>query len=340
MVAYNYLGNSGLRVSNICLGTMTFGATTTEAEARKIIDHARAEGVNFLDTADAYNGGKSEAMVGKLIEKDRDAWVLATKVGQQDGPPQRKMGLSRKWMMEAIDSSLERLRTDYVDIYYLHHVDWDTPLSETVATVGDIIASGKAHYWGFSNHRGWQIGELVRLADQMGVPRPVIAQPMYNLVMRQPENDYLPACEYYGIGVAPFSPLARGVLTGKYDPKAPTKKPPKGSRADLKDNSLLNRDFRPETFEIIERLRKHCDARGMSLIDFAMLWVLNCKAVTSVIAGPRTNGQWKAYLGASKHEFAVEDEALVNEMVSPGHPSTQGFNESRYPPRGRLARVG
>ncbi len=339
MISYNYLGNSGLRVSDICLGTMTFGATTADAEARKIIDHARDSGVNFLDTADAYNGGKSETMLGKLIEKGRDAWVLASKVGQQDGPPQRKMGLSRKWMMEAIDASLKRLRTDYVDIYYLHHIDWDTPLAESVATMGDIIAAGKARYWGFSNHRGWQIGELIRLCDETGTPRPVIAQPMYNLVMRQPENDYLPACEYYGIGVAPFSPLARGVLTGKYDPKNPTKKPPKNSRADLKDNSLLTRDFRIETFEIVEKIRKHAGKRGMSVIDFAVLWVLNNRAVTSVIAGPRTNGQWKSYLDALKHEFTVEDEALVNSLVASGHPSTPGFLDPRYPPTGRFARI-
>lgn len=339
MVSYNYLGKSGLRISDICLGTMTFGGTTAEAEARKIVDHARETGVNFIDTADAYTGGKSETMVGKLIEKDRDDWVLATKVGQQDGPPKRKMGLSRKWMMEAMDASLSRLRTDYVDIYYLHHIDWDTPLEETVGTVGDIIAAGKARFWGFSNHRGWQIGELVRLADQLGVPRPVIAQPMYNLVMRQPENDYLPACEYYGIGVAPFSPLARGVLTGKYDASNPTKKPPKGSRADKGDNSLLTRDFRPETFAIVEKLRKHCDKRGVSLIDFAMQWVLNCASVSSVIAGPRTLGQWKAYVGSSDSSFTAADEALVDSLVAPGHPSTAGFNEQRYPPRGRQPRV-
>jgi aryl-alcohol dehydrogenase (NADP+) len=340
MVGYNYLGHSGLRVSNISLGTMAFGAATREAEARKMLDLARDVGVNFIDTADAYEGGKAETVVGKLIEKDRDDWVLATKTGQQDGPPKRKMGLSRKWMMQAIDASLQRLRTDYVDIFYLHHIDWDTPMEESVQTIADIIASGKARYWGFSNHRGWQIGELVRLAEQVGAPRPVIAQPMYNLVMRQVENDYLPACEYYGIGVAPFSPLARGVLTGKYDPKDPKKKAPKNSRADRGDNSILNRDFRPETFAIVETLRKHCAKRGMSLVDFAIQWVLNCSTVTSVIAGPRTNAQWKSYLDALKHEFTAEDEALVNGLVAAGHPSTPGFNEPRYPPMGRRARAG
>ena len=193
---YRYLGKSGLRVSTMCLGTMNFGDTTSEAEARKMMDLARKNGVNFVDTADAYHAGKSESMLGKLLKKDRADWVLATKVGQQDGPPERKRGLSKKWMYEAIDDSLDRLGTDYVDIYYMHHVDWETPLIESIDAMGDIIASGKALYWGFSNHRAWQVGEIIRLCEETGTPHPVICQPMYNLVNRQPESDLLPACEY------------------------------------------------------------------------------------------------------------------------------------------------
>ena len=145
---FRYLGNSGLRVSQICLGKMDFGATMSDATARKVVDTARVNQVNFIDTADAYSNGASEKIVGKLIKKDWAAWVLATKVGQQDGPPERKCGLSRSWMMEAIDGGLARLGTDYVDIYYMHHRDRDTPIGESVAAMGDIIASGKAFYWG------------------------------------------------------------------------------------------------------------------------------------------------------------------------------------------------
>ncbi len=329
---YHYIGNSGLRVSRVCLGTMNFGATTNENAARKIIDQARGAGVNFIDTADAYGQGKSESMVGKLIRKDRGDWVLATKVGQQDGPPERKKGLSRKWMMEAIDLSLERLGTDYVDIYYMHHVDWDTPLAESVEAMGDIIGAGKALYWGFSNHRAWQVGELIRLCEETGTPRPVIAQPLYNIAMRGIETDLLPACEYYGIGVAPYSPLARGLLTGKYSPKG---KPPANSRAGRGDNSLLNRDFKPESFAVVGRLEKHLTKRSMSVMDFAILWLLNSANVTSVIAGPRTLGQWKDYLGALAHEFTAEDEALVNELVAPGHAAAPGYTWARYPVMGR-----
>jgi aryl-alcohol dehydrogenase-like predicted oxidoreductase len=334
---FQYLGHSGLRVSRICLGTMDFGASMSDATARKVIDAARAAQVNFIDTADAYSGGASETVVGKLIKKDRAAWVLATKVGQQDGPPERKRGLSRKWMMEAIDNSLGRIGTDYVDIYYMHHRDRDTPLGESVAAMGDIIASGKALYWGFSNHYGWEVAEIIRLCDQLGVPHPVVSQPMYNLAMRMPENDHLPACEYFGIGVAPFSPLARGVLTGKYDPKKP---PPKGSRAARGDGSVLNRDMRKETFAAVEKIRARAAKRGMTPADFAVLWVLNNRIVTSVIAGPRTLGQWNAYLGALKHDFTAEDEALVDSLVAAGHPASPGLNWNRHPPMGRVARTG
>jgi aryl-alcohol dehydrogenase (NADP+) len=149
---YTYLGSSGLRVSRICLGTMDFGDGMDEATAAKVLDSAREAKVNFVDTADAYTDGASETMLGKLIAKDRDNWVLATKVGQQDGPPHRKMGLSRRWMLHAIDQSLKRLGTDYVDIYYMHHRDRDTPLQESIEAMRDIIASGKASYWGFSNY--------------------------------------------------------------------------------------------------------------------------------------------------------------------------------------------
>jgi aryl-alcohol dehydrogenase-like predicted oxidoreductase len=331
---YRYLGKSGVRVSTVSLGTMNFGATTTEAAARKMLDRGWEAGVNFIDCADAYNGGKAEEILGKLMKKERDKWVVATKVGQQDGPPHQKMGLSRRWIMDAIDASLRRLQTDHVDIYYMHHVDWDTPLEESVRAMGDVIASGKARYWGFSNHRAWQVGELVHLCDQTGTPRPIICQPLYNLLNRQPESDLLPACEYYGIGVVPYSPLARGVLTGKY--KKSGKRPP-NSRAGRGDASILGRDLKPEAFDVVAELERHVAKGSMSVADYAMLWVLNNALVTSVIAGPRTLGQWDDYLGCLKHDFSEEDEALADTLVSPGHPATPGYTWPRYPVRGRKA---
>ncbi|MGI9523404.1 MAG: aldo/keto reductase [Hyphomicrobiaceae bacterium] len=333
---YTYLGRSGLRVSRICLGTMDFGGETDLAAAESMVEKAREAQINFIDTADAYTGGKSETMVGQLIAGDRETWILATKVGQQDGPVHRKMGLSRKWMMQAIDASLARLGTDYVDIYYMHHRDRDTPLRESIEAMRDIIASGKANYWGFSNYYGWEIGEIIRLCDETGAPHPVIAQPMYNLAMRMAENDYLPACEYFGIGVAAFSPLGRGILTGKY---RQGEEPPTGSRAARGDSSLLNRDFKRETFEVVEQIRSHASKRGMSPTDFAMLWVLNNNIISSVVAGPRTPEQWSSYLEVLKHEFSPQDEALVDTLVARGHPAAPGLIWNRHPPMGRKPRT-
>jgi aryl-alcohol dehydrogenase-like predicted oxidoreductase len=329
---YACLGNSGLRVSRLCLGTMDFGDAMDETVARQVLDSAREAKVNFIDTADAYTGGASETLLGKLIAKDRDQWVLATKVGQQDGPPHRKMGLSRRWMLRAIDASLKRLGTDYVDIYYLHHRDRDTPLIESIEAMRDIVASGKATYWGFSNHYGWEIGEIIRLCDKTGTPRPVVAQPLYNIVMRMAENDYMPACEHYGIGVAPYSPLARGALSGKYKEGA---EPPAGSRGARGDNSLLTRDFSKQTFQVVEAIRSYVEKRGISLVDFAVMWVLNSGAVSSIVTGPRTLEQWNGYLGVLKHKFTVEDEKFVDSLVTPGHPATSGLILSRHPPLGR-----
>jgi aryl-alcohol dehydrogenase-like predicted oxidoreductase len=181
------------------------------------------------------------------------------------------------------------------------------------------------------------VAEIIRQCDQLGVPRPVVSQSMYNLAMLMPENDHLPACEYFSIGVAPFSPLARGVLTGKHDPK---KAPPKGSRAARGDGSVLNRDMRKETFAAVEKICKHAAKRGMTPADFAVLWVLNNRIVTSVIAGPRTLAQWKAYLCALKHTFTAEDEAFVDGIVATGHPASPGLIWNRHPPMGWAARAG
>ncbi|MFB3135016.1 MAG: aldo/keto reductase, partial [Rhodospirillales bacterium] len=225
---YRTLGRSGLHVSPICLGTMMFGGATGERAAGRIVGRARDAGVNFIDTADVYSKGACERVVGKLIRRDRERWVLATKVGNTMGPDPHQKGLGRKWISRAIDASLKRLGTDYVDIYYLHLDDPETPLEETIATLGDLIRVGKVLHWGFSNFRGWRIPEMVRLAERLGVPQPVVAQPYYNALNRMPEVEILPACSHFGVGVVPYAALARGVLTGKYPPGGA---PAKGTRA-------------------------------------------------------------------------------------------------------------
>jgi aryl-alcohol dehydrogenase (NADP+) len=334
---YRNLGQSGLKVSRLCLGTMMFGDRTDTRAASRIVSIARDSGVNFIDTADVYAGGESERITGKHIAEDRDKWVLATKAGNPGKAGLNDGGLGRKWLMQVIDASLERLGTDYVDIWYLHKPDLETPLEETLSAVADIIAMGKARYWGISNFRGWMIADAVRIADAMGLSRPVVCQPYYNAMDRTPEVEVLPACDRYGIGVVPYSPLARGVLTGKYAPGAD---PDEESRAGRADKRMMETEFRPESLEIATRLTEHARARGMTPGDYALLWVLNNNLVTSVLAGPRTVEQWESYLASLRQEFTAEDEALMNSLVSPGHPSTPGYSDPAYPITGRPVRVG
>ncbi len=334
---YRRLGQSGLKVSSICLGTMMFGDRTDKRTAGRIVSIARDSGVNFVDTADAYAGGESERVLGKLIAEDRDNWVLATKAGNPGKTGPNSGGLGRKWLMQAIDASLDRLGTDYVDIWYLHKPDAETPMEETLSAVADIIAAGKARFWGLSNFRGWAIADAIRVADGMGLSRPVACQPYYNAMDRTPEIEVLPACDHYGIGVVPYSPLARGVLTGKYQPDSAA---PDDSRAGRADKRLMETEFRPESLEIAAILAEHAKSRDMTAGDFALLWVLNNRLVDSVLAGPRTVEQWEAYLGTLRHEFTAEDEALLNSLVPPGHPSTPGYSDPQYPITGRPVRVG
>ena len=329
---YRSLGRSGLKVSRLCLGTMMFGGPSDAAEAARIVGSARDAGINFIDTADVYVKGESERITGKLIASDRERWVLATKVANPMGDDPNCRGTGRKWVMRAIDESLERLATDYVDIYYIHRDPGSVPMEETVEAMGDLIASGRILYWGVSNLRGWRIAEAVRVCDERGVPRPVVCQPYYNAMNRQPENEILPACQHYGIGVATYSPLARGVLVGKYKPGEP---PPADTRAGRKDKRMMETEFREESLAIAQKLKAHAEAKGMTAGDFAVNWVLANPLVTSVIAGPRTMEQWTAYLGALEHGFDGEDEALVDSLVRPGHPSTPGYNDPNYPLAGR-----
>ena len=329
---YRNLGNSGIKVSPICLGTMMFGDRTDAAEASRILDSARAAGVNFIDTADQYAKGESERVTGKVISADREKWVLATKLGNPGGKGPNETGLSRVWMLRAIDASLRRLNTDRVDIYYLHLDDPNTSIEETLVAMGEIIRAGKARYFGVSNYRAWRIVQIAELCAKLGVPAPIVCQPYYNAMNRMPETEVLPACASYGMGVVPYSPLARGVLTGKY---VPGQEPAADTRAGQKDKRMMETEFREESMVMAQKLKAHAEQRGMSAGQFALNWVLNNRIVTSVLAGPRTFEQWAEYLGALKHGFSAEDEALVDSLVKSGHPSTPGYNDPRYPTAGR-----
>ncbi|MEM9443098.1 MAG: aldo/keto reductase [Pseudomonadota bacterium] len=329
---YRKLGRSGLMVSPLCLGTMMFGGQTSEPASARIIEKARYHGLNFIDTADAYNEGRSEEVVGRAIRADRDHWILATKMCNQMGQGPNRSGLSRRYMFQAADASLKRLGTDWIDIMYLHKEDNDTPLEETIGAIADLIRSGKIRYFGLSNFRSWRVATICDLCDRIGIDRPVVSQPYYNAMNRMPEVEHLPACDYFGLGVVPYSPLARGVLTGKYQPG---EKPSEETRAGRRDKRMMQSEWRDESLVIAQKVRAHAEACGITPGQFAVAWVLNNQIITAPIAGPRTEEQYDDYIKALDYSFTAEDEALIDSLVATGHPSTPGYNDPAYPITGR-----
>jgi len=327
------LGRTGIRVSALCLGTMMFGDRTSEAESNEIVAAGRDAGINFIDTADVYAKGESERITGRTIAADRNRWIVATKVANAMGSDPNRKGLSRRWLFQAIDESLERLGMDHIDIWYLHKEDHDTPLAETIGAVADIVKAGKVRHLGVSNHRAWRLAEIVHLCREAGIVPPAALQPYYNAFNRMPEVELLPACAHYGIGVASYSPVARGVLAGKY---TPGEAPPDDSRAARKDRRMMQTEWREESLVLARRVAEHAATRGMTAPQFAVRWVLNNRLVSSTIVGPRTIGQMTEYLGALDKPFDAQDEALIDSMVSPGHPSTPGYNDPAYPIEGRV----
>jgi aryl-alcohol dehydrogenase-like predicted oxidoreductase len=330
---YRNLGASGLKVSPLCLGTMMFGGATDEATAQLIVDSATEQGINFIDTANVYNDGRSEEITGRAIAANRSHWVLATKFANPTGTGPNDRGLSRVHAFRAVHASLQRLGTDVIDILYIHKEDPATPLAETIGAIADLIRAGDIRHFGVSNVRAWRIAEICRLCDDMGIARPVVSQPYYNALNRMPEVEILPACHHFGIGVAPYSPLARGVLTGKYSPDA---KPDADSRAGRGDKRMMETEFRKESLDIAQTIVAHAKERGITPGQFAIAWLLNNRLVTAPIAGPRTEAQWQDYQGGLTYKFTAEDEALVDRLVPPGHPSTPGYTDPAYPLEGRV----
>ena len=333
---YRRLGDSGLLVSRLCLGAMMFGDQTSEADSLTIIASARDAGVNFIDTANVYSKGISEEIVGKALKGNRDRWVLATKVGSPMSNAVGEETLSRKRIMTEVERSLTRLGVDAIDIYYLHRDDLETPLEEPVGAMGDLIRQGKIRYWGFSNFNAWRVPELVMVADGLGVPRPLVTQPCYNAMNRMLEQDYLPACGHFGIGVVPYSPLARGVLTGKYPVDGPA---PNGSRAGRNDPRIMEIEFRKESLRMAQKIKVRAEKRGMTAGQFALNWVLNNDLVTAVIVGPKNMEQWNGYVSALDHAFSAADEAFVDRLVPSGFNSTPYFGDPKLPPLGRVPRT-
>jgi len=285
------LGRTGLTVSRLCLGTMTFGLQCDEKTSHAILDRAFAGGITFIDTADVYplggtpeTVGRTEEILGTWLGTRRHDVVVATKCHGATGRRPWDRGLSRKHVLDAIDASLRRLRTDYVDLYQAHHPDPTTPIDETLRAFDDIVRAGKARYVGCSNYPAWQTAKGLGRSDLLGVARWDCVQPRYNLLFRQPERDLLPLCQEEGLGVIPYNPLAGGFLSGKHRRESG---PTAGTRFTLGTAATRyqERYWREREFETVEALRPFAQQAGMSLARLAVAWVLAHPAITSPIVG-------------------------------------------------------
>lgn len=329
---YRLLGRTGVRVSPLCLGTMMFGGQTTEADSIRIIHKAIDLGINFVDTADMYVAGESERIVGKAIVERRDRVVLATKGRNKMGDGPNDWGTSRLHMRQALDASLKRLNTAYIDLYYIHSPDYGTPIDETLRFLDDAVHQGKILYSACSNFRSWSVCEGLWTSDKLGLARFAAVQPLYNLVNRDIEVELLPLCQSHGLGVVSYSPLARGILTAKYKPGEAF---PEGSRAARNDKRMNEAELRDESLAISQQLAAHCKKKGVVPSQFALAWCLANPILTSIILGPRTMEQFDDNIAALQVKITSEDESFVDKVVPPGEHSGKGFRDPNYPVMGR-----
>ena len=281
---YTRLGGTGLKVSRICLGTNMFGAGYVDDQrACSVIDAAYDQGVNFIDTADAYHSGQSELVVGKGVRSRRHRFIIGTKGFAPTGPGVNDRGLSRKHLIEAVEGSLRRLSTDYIDLYQVHYWDPETPLEETLGTLDDLVHRGVIRYIGCSNFAAWQLCRALWVSDKHGLERFESVQPEYNFRRRDIERELFPLCEDQRVAVIPYQLLMGGVLTGRYDPRG---KPPEDSHmASVHARRALGEYWKDDTFDMLDRLKALSAEVGYEPSQVVLAWALSKPAVTSVIVG-------------------------------------------------------
>lgn len=275
-----YLPGAGIALSRLTLGTMMFGGQTDEKDSLRIMDLALERGINSFDTANVYNQGESERIVGKALKGRRDQVVLATKVAGKMGEHPFDRGLSRLAVLRAVEASLKRLDTDYIDIYYLHSPDYQTPLEESLSAVDSLIRAGKVRYLGISNYAAWQADDILHIADKRGYAPPVITQNVYNLLARGIEGEFLPFLKAHPIGLAVYNPIAGGLLAGKHRPGQPAA----GTRFALNEN-YYKRYWQSDNFDALDALQKIAKDEGLSLIQLAFKWLAENPLVTTIISG-------------------------------------------------------
>jgi aryl-alcohol dehydrogenase-like predicted oxidoreductase len=307
---YIQLDRNDTRISRVVLGTMTFGAQTEEKVAFRMMDYCRERGVNFFDTANVYNGGRSEEIVGRWMRGRRDKIVLASKVGIKAGEGADEQGLSRGAIRRGIEGSLRRLGTNYLDFYYLHTPDYDTPMEETLSEMSELVQEGKIRYLAASNYASWQMCRLLWLAERHGMPAVRMVQPMYNVISRGIEQELLPMCRAFGLPTVVYNPLAGGLLTGKHGFRDTVP----GSRFDGNEQ-YRERYWYEANFDAVETLRKTARAAGMSLVQLAIRWLVHHGQADALILGASRFEHLAANLGACEQEPLPEQTVEVCNMV-------------------------
>jgi aryl-alcohol dehydrogenase-like predicted oxidoreductase len=303
---YRPLGSSGLLVSTVGLGCNNFGGRIDLEASRRVVDAAFTAGITLLDTADIYgNRGGSETILGELLKGRRDQVVVATKWGGDMGTGPGVARGSRRYIRQAVEASLRRLQTDYIDLYQQHVPDPVTPIAETLAALDELVDEGKVRYVGSSNFSGWQVADADWTARDLRAERMISAQNHYSLLVRDIEADVLPACEHFGVGLLPFFPLANGLLTGKYRRGQAA---PEGTR-------LAGRPIEEATYDTLERLSDFADERGHTLLELAFAGLLARPVVSSVIAGATRAEQVYANVDAGEWQLTAEDTAALSEVV-------------------------
>ena len=306
---FRRLGSSGLKVSEVGLGCNNFGMRIDQEATSAVVAAALDAGITLFDTADVYGGTKSEVMLGEALKGKRHEVVIATKFAMQVGPRPDQAGGSRRHIVNAVEASLKRMQTDYIDLYQMHRPDADTPIEETLAALDDLVRSGKVRYLGNSNFTGWQIAEADWVAKTEHLHRFVSAQNNYSLLERRVEHEVLPACDHFGLGFLPFFPLASGLLTGKYQRGEAA---PEGTRLAGPRGAAALTD---ENFNRLERLAAYADAHGHTMLDLAFAWLLGHPPVTSVIAGATRPEQVRATAAAASWKMSLTEVAEVMELA-------------------------
>lgn len=307
---YRRLGNSGLEVSEIGLGGNNFGWWADEQTSTAVINHALDQGVNFIDTADVYDRGHSEEFIGKAIKGKRFQVIIATKFGNPTGDGPNERGGSRYYIMKAVDASLRRLQTDYIDLYQMHLPDSTTPIEETLRALDDTIRAGKVRYIGCSNFAAWQLCEALWVSKVNNLHAFVTIQPQYNLLARQIERELVPCCQAYEIGIIPYSPLAGGFLTGKY---RKGEELPAGARLSG-PNPAFRRIFTEANWDKLAKFETFARVRGHSVGELAIAWLLAKPWVSTVIAGARKIEQVSANVAASEWRLTAEEVAELDSL--------------------------